>query len=515
MMKKLIYKALKFIGLILILNNGVAFAQEEGTRCLTFDQTLEITRQNSHVMKQMEYLLNEKKQENIAAKGYYLPKVGITASYMLLSDNLHLDLTPVKNAITPIYGALGNYGVFSGVPNPDPATNKVMPILPDNISTQVVRQNFTDGLAQLEAANWDETIQKKEFGTVAATFQWPLYAGGKIRAANAVTAIESKEAVEQARQKDAELISELVERYFGLCLAQQALYVRTDVLNGMQKHLDDALKMERQGLIANAEVLHARVYHAEAEREVNKAQRTLNILNDALLNSMAIDTFIEIKPVSSLFYLDSIKPVKYFIDLASKNSPLIKQVDAKKELSLQNYKVQVSEFLPTVALQGMYDIANKDLSPYMPDWTVGIGLKWNLFDGELRYKKIRAASFKAQQVDEYKAKATSDLNTIVNKLYQELEMNREQLSELEISMQFAEEYLKVREKAFYQDMSNSAEVMDARLALAKVSIERLQTMYNYDLTLARLLQYCGIPDQFNAYRTKNDVKTEEYKPIND
>jgi outer membrane protein TolC len=504
--KKSIILGLWYLCFVSLLN-----AQEGQYRPLTFDQALEISKQNSHVLKQMTYLQKEKEQEAIATKGYYLPKVGITASYMFLSDRVHLDLTPIKEGFEGLYGTLGKYGVFSGVPNPSTGT-----VLPDNVSTQLVRNDLlTKGLAAVEAGNWDPTIQKSQFGVVAANFQWPIYVGGKIRAANAASAIESKDAGEQIRQKDGELTSELTERYFGLCLAHQALEVRTDVFKGMQKHLDDATKMEKQGLIANADVLHARVYHAQAQREFNKAKRDLKIINEALVNSLALDSIIDIKPVSELFYIDSIEKVEYFKALALQNNPLLKQVEAKKELAIQNHKVQVSEFMPSVAFQGMYNIIDKDFSPYMPNWMVGIGLKWNLFDGALRLKKIKAASFKTEQVNEFHQKATADLGTMIEKLYQELQIYKEQLGELETEMQFSEEYLRVREKAFHQEMSNATEVVDARLALAKVSIDRLQAMYGYDLTLARLLQYAGVPEQFNEYRTRKGVKTETYKSINE
>jgi outer membrane protein TolC len=50
-------------------------------------------------------------------------------------------------------------------------------------------------------------------------------------------------------------------------------------------------------------------------------------------------------------------------------------------------------------------------------------------------------------------------------------------------------------------------VVDAQLSLAQVRIERLQAMYNYDVCLARLLQYAGIPEQFTNYKQRPTVKT--------
>jgi outer membrane protein TolC len=257
--------------------------------------------------------------------------------------------------------------------------------------------------------------------------------------------------------------------------------------------------------------MHARVFESQANRELIKANRTVDILNQALSNTLAMDSVASFLPLSELFYLDSIESKEYFVSMALAKNPLLLQVDGKQQMASQGYKVLRAEYLPAVAVIGTYDIVNKDLSPYMPDWMVGIGLKWTLFDGASRYHKVKAASFKVDQVDEIKKKANADVTTMIEKLYQELNMYQEQLAQLETAKSFAEEYLRMREKSFHEDMSNATEVVDAYLALSQVSIERLQAMYNYDLTLARLLQYSGLPDQFTAYRQRPNAITESLK----
>ncbi|MBS1656225.1 MAG: hypothetical protein JSU05_15340, partial [Bacteroidetes bacterium] len=57
------------------------------------------------------------------------------------------------------------------------------------------------------------------------------------------------------------------------------------------------------------------------------------------------------------------------------------------------------------------------------------------------------------------------------------------------------------------------EVVDAKLTLSKVKIERLEAMYNYDKTLSLLLQYAGIPEQFSDYQKKPGVIIESYHPV--
>ena len=512
-MKNSIYA---LIGSLLLTIGGetISMAQDSTTMIrYSFEEAWNLTYQNSHVSKQVEYLKQEKDKHIKAAKGLYFPKIGINATYTHMSDDITFDLTPVGDAITGIYGALSKYGNFSDVPNPDPATNKIVPTLPDNLSTQAVRAQLNQVLTQLSTTNWNEMIQKRNVGMVIGNLEWPIFVGGKITIANNVAKIERKEADEIGHQKQGELLTELVERYYGLCLAYQAVMVRKDVYNGMQRHLQDANKMEQQGLIANADVLHAKVYFSQSERELSKANRMRQILNQSLINTMVLDDHTVIEPTSELFYLDSIAPVTYFKEMAQAQNPLLEQVDDKRNLAEYNYKAELASYFPQVAIQGSYDFAKYDVSPFLPNWEIGLGLKWTLFDGAARYRKVSEAKLKACQVDEIRSKANSDISTMLDKLYQELNMYKEQLDQLEVTKIYAEEYLRVREKAFHEEMSNATEVVDANLALAQVRIERLQTMYNYDLTLAELCQWAGVPEEFQRMHDRLDIKKESYTKI--
>ncbi|MEI7660660.1 MAG: TolC family protein [Bacteroidota bacterium] len=475
-------------------------AGPEPVKKITFDQAREITWQNSHVLKQAGYLQLQKDQERNVAKGLYYPTVGIMASAMIMSDPITLDLTPVRDAITPLYKTLGTYGKFGSIQG-----------VPDEMATQLIRQKMLAGMNEIEGEQWNQVIQKKEFAVVAATMQWPIYAGGKIRAANKAASIGQKESLEITRQKQGELMSELAERYYGLSLARQVVIVRQEVFKGLEQHLDDAVKLEKEGMISNADVLHARVYHAQASRELKKAIQQTEIVNQALSATMAIGDSTRIETISSLFYLDSIEPQSYFTGFAREKNPLLNQIESKKKLANQAVKAERADLLPAIAFQGTYDIVNKDLSAYLPDWEAGIGLKWTIFDGVSRYAKIKAAKLKTREAEEYSLRAQADVAVMINKLYHELTMYHQQLEELATARRFAEEYLRASEIQFHQEMVNSTQVIDASLALAQIKTERLQVMYNYDTTLARLLEYAGIPADFTSYSTRNSVKTESYQ----
>jgi outer membrane protein TolC len=502
------HRSLKLISLVVLSCSSYLVFGEEPQQ-ISFEDALQITLQNNFQIKQADHHLLQMEQEMKATRGLYYPKISLNAGYNLLEDRLHLDLTPVQDALIPIYKSLGNYGVFSDVPNPDPATKELMPILPENISTQAVRQKMLEGLEKVNNAEWDVTIQEKQFATLSAGMVWPIFIGGKINAANKAAKIRYEEVGLENIVKSYELTNELIERYFGLALAMKALTVREEVKTTMEKHFHDAGKLAGQGQIAQVELLNTKLNLADADREFQKARRQIEILNEALLNTMAEKNNNLVQPGTSLFYLDSLEIIEYFLTKASEKSPLLARIDKKKELANEGYKAEKSGQFPSVALTGMYDIANKDLSPFLPSYMVGIGLKWNLFEGRSQSNRIKAMGYQKMQADDYYQKAESDIHSAITKYYQELGMYREQLYMLDTAVELAEEYFRVRNKAFSEGMATSAQVADASLFMSKSKIDRLQASYGYDVSLSKLLFYAGMTDQFAKYMKRAEAHTIE------
>lgn len=474
---------------------------ENERKIISFQQAVERASGSNPAILQALEKVAQAQQEVKATKGYYFPQVGISASAVALSEDLTFDLTPVRDAIVPLYQTMGTYGTFSGVPNPDPSTSAVMPVLPDNVSTQVVRSELLKGAEKVNSAEWEVMLQEKYFATLSANVTMPLYMGGKIRAANEAAAIRLKNAETELNNAKGELMVEVAQRYFGLALAYEALNVRTKVLATMEKHYRDAEKMMNEGLISRAEYLHARVVYAEADREYKKALQQIDLVTDGLNNSLATSGEAYF-PVTTLFLPESIEPESYYQAQAALSNALLTKARQYKELAHQGYKAEVADLMPQIAAMGTYELANKNLSPVVPEYMVGVGLKWSLFDGGRNYRKVKAARLQESQVEILIDKAGADISLGISHFYTLLMQYKEQLIELDEAAQFADEYLRVRQKAFAEGMATSTEVSEAGLAVEKVQIERLQVLYNYDVALANLLYLSGEPDAMLSVNPK-------------
>ena len=480
---------------LVLFATAVVFGQEN-LQVLTFEEALHLMGQQNPALQRAKQRIEQREYELKTKRGLYLPQVSLNAKAVTMSDMLHLDLTPVQEAITPLYTTLGNYGVFSGVPNPDPGTNPIMPVLPDNISTSLVREKLLEGGQEIANADWNNVIQEKNFASLTADFMWPIFTGGKIQSANKAADVEVDISREELRETEGVLLTELASRYYGLSLGIQVVKVRKQMLKGMEQHFSDAQKLFDNGIIAKVELLHASVSRNEAERELKQAERNINIIRSGLDATLSFDSVVNVLPASNLFINKKLDKISYWVNQANAENPQLKQIEGKRELIEIKNKVDKGNYLPTIAMIGTYNLAEKNLSPYLPDWLVGVGMKWTVFDGLGRKNKLKVDGTLINQVNFAEEKAHEDLNAYLTKLYEELQMQMEQKNELESTLELAQEYSASTEKAFSEGFATSSSVVDAYTKVAQVKALRLKILYDYDVTLARLLQVAGVPEQY-------------------
>jgi len=453
--------------------------QAQDTLYLDFKASVEMMEAQNQMIESARLMQQKANLEKKAAAGMYFPSIGASATYSVMSDPLELDLTPVRDAITPLYETLSQFGTF------EPAAY-----------SSTIKAGLSEGLQQIQNGEWVKEIQKDQFGMADINVNWPLYAGGRIRLANKAAKIAIQESDHEYEHTWSQQHVELVQRYYGLQLIRQVADLRKEVMDGMAQHLSDANKMKENGMMAEAERLHAEVAFAEAKREYKKALKDVELMETALRNTLATNQ--RIIPVSKLFIVSSIKDRQFYIEEALANNPQLKLLNAKKNLADLGIKKERAAFLPNVALMGTKEIYEHDLSEYVPDWFIGVGLQINLFDGMSKFRKVSAAKIQKQRVVTIEEKARQDIVTLVTKVHQELQKAMEEYQSTETSLKFAEEYYRVRNKAFREGFASSTEVVDARLNLFKVKTERLKAMYNYDLAWASLLAITGSSDQFMA-----------------
>ena len=429
-------------------------AQEQTPRVLSLDEALEITLSGSPVIEASRYEEKAAQQERRAAIGLRMPQISVGGTYTYLGKDIGFDFNDLKGPVGNItHDILG-----SGL-----------------IPTELIPQ-IQQLLTPVMGADWFLTLQDRSLGFVGGQVTLPIYMGGKIN----------------------------TERYYGLALARQVVEVRQQVVDGVGQHLKDAIALEQNGMIPHSERLYVEFKMAEAERELQNARLQVETIASALNNTLGQQA--EVLPVTTMFVLGNLEDVAYYKDLAAKFNPLLSQVALKRQLAKEGVRLQRANFLPQVAAMGGASFYNYQVTKIMPRWAVGVGVNLKIFDGLNREYKYSAAKQTVKQVEVLEMKAGKDIAVLIEKLYNQMNNYANQMKSIDASLAFAEEYLKAKNAAFLEGMSSSSDLVDAELNLAKVRTERMQTAYNYDVALAKLLEAAGISDEIISYLHRTDAR---------
>ena len=279
------------------------FAQSSG-QMISLEEAITVTLTENPALKAAAYEERAAQQERRAAIGLRMPQINLTGAYAYMQKDIGLDFNDMKGPVKDFTGKVLGSGIIT-----DPA----------------LLQGIQGLVNPMMNADWFLTLQDQSLGFVGGEVTLPIWMGGKINAANRAAKINEKTAVEQGNQTRNALISELVERYFGLALATQVVAVRQQVVDGVRKHLEDAAALEAQGMISRSEKLYVEFKMSEAERDLQNAQSQVETIAAALNSTIGqTDNY---QPVTAMFILERIEPLDHFRTLAAERNPLLDQVD--------------------------------------------------------------------------------------------------------------------------------------------------------------------------------------------
>ena len=353
--------------------------------------------------------------------------------------------------------------------------------------------------------NWQVPVGKKEMAFAGFNALWLIFTGGKINAAIKAGEIETEIAAKNITSTENHLISELTQRYFQVKLADEALAVHQQVLDGMNMHLYNATKLEKNGIIAPVEKLVADVAVSEAKREVLAAEKNTKLARTALANTLDADTINE-DLTSNFFTMIDLKSLNFYKESAITNYPELQKIILQKDLAEQGIKVKKAMYYPNVAAFGQTVLLHNepvgfgilDSSRERP-WVVGIGVTYNIFDGLKSRNELKAAQSTRESIDFIEAKAKKDITTLVESLYFEIQKSQDEVENLKVQEELATELLRVRKRAFAEGLATSTDVVDAENNLSVVKLLIVNTQYAYIVSLANLFELSGISQEFLNY----------------
>lgn len=443
---------------------------------ISLREAFEMMCDNNPTLKASERAISAAEYERRATRGMYLPTIDLTANYTLLQRDIAIDLGGNKGVITESINNLINNGVNSGILSPD------------------IAEIIADGLSPIISQPWGYTLQKRSLGTISANITMPIYAGGRIRAANSLSDIELQKSGYQYLAIKNAMLSELIRCYYGVAVQSEVVVVRREVVRGVTQHLNDAIALEEEGIIAHSTLLYIRYRLSEAERELTSAELDLRIAKQALQRLIGIEKDVNI--TEKLFIVNNIYTIDYYIDNSYYMNPIISIAKLDKELSSVGSKVARAEFLPEIAIVGSGILGSYQLSDIMPRWAVGVGVNLKLFDGLSSQNRYMSTRIAERAADDLLKSTIDDITLLIEKEFYKVAELEQNLTSCKTSIAYAESYLNSTSEGFKEGVNTSSELIDAEIEVAAARLEYIDAAYQYCMALARLYEASGIGYNF-------------------
>lgn len=404
--------------------------------------------------------------EREAGEDLNLPSISVNGSYTRLEKPIEMDLRDLN----PLASM-------------DPAS------LPPSLAP------FAGALSQMPGSMFVTPFTEQDIFRSSLQAMWPIYTGGKISAAQGIHSAHVAEKEQQLNLTTRELFIQLVDRYYAVAVTRTLEQTQAQLVESLQVHTSNAIKLEQQGQIAKVERLdaqvaleNARVSHASARRQSEMAQIALS----RMLHEPEVDTS------SSLFLLEQSPSLPELTRLTLNQHPALKLLEAKEAQARGLVDVEKGSYHPTVFLYGNYTLYEDDslFSKVEPDWMLGVGVKIPLLSRDGRSGKVEAAKSALLQARYTKAQTRQDLSLLLDQSYRQLLQAKEEVVSLDTSLSLAKENKRLRDIAFRQGLSTSIERVDAELKLTAVETRQLAAKYRYMQAYARLMAISGQLDEF-------------------
>jgi outer membrane protein TolC len=452
---------------------------------ISLKNAIDITLEKNEKIFQYKEKLAQKEFEEKGSLGNFLPTINLTASYTHLNESMDINLNAIRDAMITIQS--GNSADLANISSILSGTGA----LTNNQKLQVksLAASTLDGLLP----QFVQTFKKQDFKTATLQAIQPLFVGGKLIAAKKYASAEKEAASLELTKIKNEAVTETIDNYVRVLLLKEVVRVRKDVLNGIIEHQKRAQKLFDEGVIPNYHILRANVAVADAEKNLSDDQSNYQLALLALKNSMGLEGNDNIEVTDSITFNPVTATLEGSVSSAMNNQPLLQLIAQKKISAEQNYNVSISNFLPTIAAFGKYEMYPEYLSSLEPRWAVGVQMNLNIFNGFKDHLNVQTAKHLKNEVMYVEADAKKKIELWVNKSFKEIEKSRTKYEKLNATVALAKENVRQNIKRFETGMGISLEVIDAHLTYEKVELDRFLSLFEYYRAVADLNLATGDP----------------------
>lgn len=228
----------------------------------------------------------------------------------------------------------------------------------------------------------------------------------------------------------------------------------------------------------------------QQQNQLEQVKNTLTILTTRFHHLLNTEQPVEAAPLSIEAVIPSLAPLEEYLTRALQHRPELQQFQAVQEGQRFRRNALRSAYFPQVVASASYHYARPGVDFFRGEWmdyyTVGVGLKWNLWNWKRDQRKVEQVQVEMQRLDLKNRQLTQDIRQQVIEAYQYLKNTARQIQlQRRLTAQERERYRIVQEQ-YAQGQASNLDLNNAETALTEAELGLRQAYiqwYRYSLQL--------------------------------
>ncbi|MBU8892961.1 MAG: TolC family protein [Bacteroidales bacterium] len=478
--------------ILLVFTSGLLFAQDKK---FTLEDCRQMALQHNKKIKIADENKLMMNSIHKSAKTQYYPRIGFTGGYIrtnkeisLFSENVFLPVVP-SDVITN--GKINQ--IILGT-NPD-LLDETFVLNPDgSIALDANGNPLFENYAYLPAdeASLDlNNIFLMNFGLTQ-----PVYMGGKIKELNNLAMYGEELFDAKKNLTETEVIIETDKRYWQVVSLKEKVKLTSIYMEMLERLIIDLDNIYEEGIITYNDLLKAKVKYNEIGLKHLKAGNGVKLAQMALNQTIGfpLDTLIVLS--DSITVNVELPDENRMADMALNNRPEIDMVNNLIAIAESGEKIIKSRYLPNIGLTANYLFTNPN--PYNGfekefggDWNVGVVVNVPIYHWGDRKHTVNATRHKTKsfkiQLEEAKELITLEVQQILFKYSESLK----KIEMTEISLQQAEENLKITKNSFEEGVLKTKDLLEAQTMWQDAYSEFIDAKTENKLCESEILRVSG------------------------
>lgn len=416
---------------------------------VTISQAIRLALENNHQLKAAQYEKNATEAGLSASRSRYLPSL-----------NLH------------------SGGVYSNMPS--------------RVFMMKLDEGRIDPGNDFSANTLNNPVARGDFYSTLMLEQPLLDFSIATSAALAGKEVEARSSMLAQRRED--VAFKVLQSWLEIRRAKAFLQIAEQAVADAREHLRLALVRNSNGVGLKSDELRAKTYLSQLEGDLITAN------NDVLVAKMRLNQVIGGKVGEQLDIVDEPLQAGAMVDKGALVQIGIEQRHELKVVAVEVDKAELGvsaarkAYLPAIYASAAYQINDRD-TPFGTDnkaWSVGMNLRWELFDG---FRRSAAATSAAATVSAARESLENQRSEVALQVEESLLRRNESAKRVEVARNAvldAEEGVRLIGKRFENSLAAMIDLLDAQTALNRARASLVEVENNNALATARVYHSAGI-----------------------